>query len=215
MHRFLKSTVFTALVVGLLAGCNSTSQVSQWSAPPAERKPLVKVLVCTPLVKDAASRKMIEDQMVASFPPTVTAVPSYTLFPDQKVIRMANKEKIAAQLQQEGFDAALVAAVDSATKREVYVPPQAYPMGGVGYGFYGYRRFDYDGYGYYPGMNETPGYTYEESKYLIETVLFSIPSGKMVWTMTTESLNPDSRQQVVTELNAIINGNLKEAGFIK
>lgn len=208
MRYLSKHALCVVLALGLLASCNSTSVVSQWSSKEATGKPLAKVLVCTPLVGDAATRRRVEDQLAASFPPTVKAVPSYTVFPDAKVIRMANKDKIAARLQQDGFDGALVTAVDSATRREVYVPPQVHTSPG---GFYGYRGWG--GYAMQP-MSVSPGYTYTESRYLIETVLFSIPDGHILWTMTTESVNPDSRQQVVKEVSGIIHGTLKEQGFI-
>jgi hypothetical protein len=198
-----------------LFGCMpSTSVVSEWQAPGAVKQPLTKVLVCLPGVQDVATRQSIEDRLVDSFPPGVTAAPCYTLFPDPSVLRADNKPAIVAKLQQAGFDGALSVVLQSVRKRDVYVPPQVYATPGVGYGFYNYRWHDHYR-GVDPGLNVTPGYVYEESKYLIETVLFGIPDGNILWTITTESVNPDSRKQIEKELDTIIHGELKDAGFLR
>jgi len=36
----------------------------------------------------------------------------------------------------------------------------------------------------------------------------------MLWTMTSESVSPDSRQQLIDEVTSLIDGELKKQGFI-
>ncbi len=206
--------LFMATSIALLAACASTSVVSQWRDPAYRGAPLKKIVIYI-AAKEDATRRMVEDRLASSFPKGTQAVPSYTLFPDPKEINEQNKEKIGARLRQEGFDGALTARLVSVDKDNVYVPPQTYvapagrPAVGVPYGsFYGYGGYAYS-YAY-----TAPGYTYQQTKYLIETILYAIPGGKMLWTMTTESVNPDSRQQIIQEVTGMIDGELKKEGFV-
>lgn len=210
MRKFVGCGFTVVLMLIWLVGCQSTSVVSAWRAPVA--KPVKKVLVCLPGVKTQAMRRSIEETLVASFPPNVTAVPCYTVFPDPAVLRQENRSMIEATLQQGGYDAALAVVLQSARKRDVYVPPQV--RSAPTYAFYSYRWHEHY-YGLDMGLNESPGYTYEETRYLVETVLFGIPGGDILWTITTESVNPASREQLVKELDAIIKGELKDAGFVR
>ena len=96
-------------------------------------------------------------------------------------------------------------------KDNVYVPPQSY-VAPAALGPYG-SFYSYGGYAY-SSVYTMPGYTYQQTKYLIETILYEIPGGRMLWTMTTASVDPDSRRQIVTEVTRLIDGELKKQGFI-
>jgi len=207
--------LLAAMSLGLLAACASTSVVSEWRDPGYRGAPLKKIVIYI-AAKEDGTRRVVEDRLAASFPKGTQGVPSYTLFPDPKEINEQNRAKIEARLKQEGFDGALTARLVSVDKDNVYVPPQTYvapaaagPAVGVPYGsFYGYGGYAYS-YAY-----TSPGYTYQQTKYLIETILYGIPGGKMLWTMTTESVNPDSRQQIIQEVTRMIDDELKKGGFV-
>lgn len=207
--------LITLAAAALLAACASTSVVSEWRDQTYRGGPLKKVVVYI-AAKEDATRRVVEDRLASSFPKGTQGVPSYTLFPDPKEINEQNRSNIEARLKKEGFDGALTARLVSVDKDNVYVPPQTYvapaaavPAVGVPYGsFYGYGGYAYS-YAY-----TAPGYTYQQTKYLIETILYAIPGGKMLWTMTTESVNPDSRQQIIQEVTRMIDSELKEGGFV-
>lgn len=205
--------LIAVMSMALLVACASTSVVSEWRAPGYHGAPLKKIVIYI-AAQDDATRRRVEDHVASSFPKGTQGVPSYTLFPDPRAINEANREKIGARLKQEGFDGALTASLVAVDMNNVYVPPQTHvapAMGGASfYGYGGYRGYaGYGGYAY-----TTPGYTYLESKYLVETILYEIPGGKMVWTMTTGSLNPDTRRQIAEEVTRMINGEMKKQGFL-
>lgn len=213
--RTFRRTATLLFIAALVAGCASTQIVSQWTDPQYKSGPLKKVVVFI-AAKDEALRRAAEDRAVAALTGGTKGVASYTLFPDQKELDKRNEEKIKAVLEKQGIDGAIVTRLEAVDKDSVYVPPHTYavpgaapPVAGVPYGsFYGYYGYAY-GYAY-----ATPGYTYQETKYRIETLVYRLPQGNIVWTATTESVNPDSRQQVSEELMRIVGQELVKDGII-
>ena len=206
LRRVVSVVIFTAL----LAACATTSVVSEWHDP-AYRGTALKKIVVFIVAADDATRRMVEDRLVSSLPKGTLGVASYTLFPDAKEVNAQNEDRIGARLAQEGFDGALTARLLSVDKDNVYVPPQSY-VAPAALGPYG-SFYSYGGYAY-SSVYTMPGYTYQQTKYLIETILYEIPGGRMLWTMTTASVDPDSRRQIVTEVTRLIDGELKKQGFI-
>ena len=206
----LRRTLLAAILTALLVACSSTLVISEWRDPGYQGAALKKILVYVAAGEDA-TRRTAEDRLAASFPKGTQGVPSYTLFPDAKEINKQNEKAIAARLQKEGFDGALTARLASVDKENVYMPPQTYlapTMLGPYGSFYGYGTFAYS------SVYTVPGYTYQETKYMIETILYEIPGGKMLWTMTSESVSPDSRQQLIKWVAGLIDDELKKQGFI-
>lgn len=206
----LRRIVLTVLFTALLAACATTSVVSEWRDP-AYRGAALKKIVVFIVAADDATRRMVEDRLVSSLPEGTQGVPSYTLFPDAKEVNEQNQERISARLAQEGFDGALTARLLSVDKDKVYVPPQTY-LAPAMVGPYG-SFYRYGGYAY-SSVYTMPGYTYQQTKYLIETILYEIPGGKLLWTMTSSSVDPDSRQQLISEVTRLIDDELKKQGFI-
>jgi hypothetical protein len=206
----LRRTLLAAILTALLVACSSTLVISEWRDPGYQGAALKKILVYVAAGEDA-TRRTAEDRLAASFPKGTQGVPSYTLFPDAKEINKPNEKAIASRLQKEGFDGALTARLVSVDKENVYMSPQTYlapTMLGPYGSFYGYGTFAYS------SVYTVPGYTYQETKYMIETILYEIPGGKMLWTMTSESVSPDSRQQLIKWVAGLIDDELKKQGFI-
>ncbi|HSD61133.1 MAG TPA: hypothetical protein VLC55_09795 [Burkholderiales bacterium] len=199
-------------LAALVAGCATTQIVSQWTDPKFKAGPLKKVLIFI-AAKDDAVRRSAEDEAVRGLTGVTKGVASYTLYPDQSQLGKANEAAIRSRLEKEGFDGALVVRLQTVDKDTVYVPPQTYgtlaPAGPMPYGsFYGYTGYAY-GYVY-----TSPGYTYQESKYLIEAMVYKVPQGNMIWTATTESVNPDSRAQLSQDVRRALLEDLVKDGII-
>lgn len=213
--RISRRAVTFLFATALVAGCASTEIVSQWRDPQYRDGPLKKVVVFI-AAKDEGVRRAAEDRAVAALSGGTKGVASYTLFPDQKVLDKKNEQMIKGVLEKQGIDGAIVTRLEAVDKDSVYVPPHTYTgpaavpaVAAVPYGsFYGYYGYAYS-YGY-----STPGYTYQETKYRIETLVYRLPQGNIVWTATTESVNPDSRQQVTEELLRIVGQELAKDGII-
>ena len=210
--RKVRRVAAALALAALMPGCATTQIVSQWTDPQYKAGPLKKVLVFI-AAKDDAVRRSAEDEAVRALAGGTKGVASYTLYPDQGQINKANEAAIRSRLEKEGFDGALVVRLQTVDKETVYVPPQTYgtmaPAGPVPYGsFYGYTGYAY-AYTY-----TTPGYTYQETKYLIEAMVYRVPQGNMIWTATTESVNPDSRAQVSQDVRRVLLEELVRDGIV-
>lgn len=196
----------------LVAACATTQIVSQWTDPQYKGGPLRKVVVFV-AAKDETVRRSSEDQAVRDLSGATKGVASYTLYPDQSQLNKGNEAAIKSRLEKEGIDGALVVRLQTVDKDTVYVPPQSYgtlaPAGPLPYGsFYGYTGFAY-GYTY-----TSPGYTYQETKYLIEAMVYKLPQGAMIWTATSESVNPDSRAQLSQDVRRVMLQELVSDGIV-
>jgi hypothetical protein len=52
--------------------------------------------------------------------------------------------------------------------------------------------------------------TQEDTRYVVETLLYKLPEGKPVWTGTSESVNPNSRQELVAEITRLVGNELRK-----
>ena len=143
------------------------------------------------LVKDESSRRIVEDKMVKSFK-TVTAVQSYSYLQPADTI----SEVVDDKLKKDGFDGVVIMRLADVDKSVSYVP-------GTGYGgWYGYRY-------------SSPGYYQEDKTFYVETNIYSLPSNKLLWSGTTESLNPDKLDRVVDDIISALRGQLQKEKLIK
>lgn len=200
--------LFILLLVGL-AGCASTRITSSWKDPGDPGTPLRKLMVFV-AVQDEAIRRFAENEAVRSLPAGTEGVASHTVFdrPEPDI------GKLRERLVREGFDGALVARLVSVDRSQIYHPPQVHMSPFAPWHGYWphYRSF----YWYYPQAFTyvTPAYTSETTRVLVETVIYRLPSGNPVWSVVSESVNPDSTLELVNELIRITGARLREEGLL-
>lgn len=191
MKKFL---VFALLVA---VGCSSTSIVSSWKDPSATVNPekLSKVMVAA-LVKDEGTRRIAEDKM-ASF--NKSFLVSYNEFSSKEV--MDNEDKCRAILKDQGFDGIITMQLLDKEKSQNYVP------GNYAGGYWGFHRL------YYPGYYR-PGYYTEETKFIIETNVFSLKQNKLIWSGVTATVNPSTIDKTVAEVLEQVHKRMIKDKFI-
>ena len=192
-----------ALSALCLMSCASTRMTSTWKDPNYTGGPLKKVAVFY-VDKDESVRRSVEDQVARGLPAGTQGVPGYTLFPtlDKDI------EKIRIRLNQEGFDGALVGRLVEIV-RDVTRPQEATVVLGSPYmsvdTYSGTLDDDY-GYAY--------SYAYEprrrDTRYIVQTTLYKLPQGQPIWRGKSESVNPDSRQEVVAEVTRLLDADLRK-----
>ena len=128
------------------------------------------------VLESAALKQMAENRAVQSLPPGVGAVAGHrlALSPDLEV------DAIRAQLVHGGYDAALVSRLVSVDTSTTVVPTQTHFMTDPGFWGVGprYRSF----YSIYPYAYTTPAYAVEDTRVIVETLLYRLPEGRPVWT---------------------------------
>ena len=197
----MKTKLLIALsLIGLMYACGpSTKLEKSWADPSFNAKttqPFKKILIIAPL-KDAASQRIAEDKIAKALKAGV-GVPSYSYLSPTDT----DKATVDAKLIKDGFDGIIEMHLKEVEKSTEYVQGSSYG------GFYGYRG--YYGYGSY-----SPGYYTENKTFMVETNLYSIREGKLLWSGTTSSLNPTSLNATMDEIIYTIKYELQKKGLIK
>lgn len=192
------------ILIGLLAACGSSTQVTKsWTDPSLNSttvKPFNKVLVIAQL-KDDSTRRIAEDKIVASSP-RGNFIQSYNyLQPSEQ-----EENLVIANLLNDGIDGIILMRLTDVEKSTSYVPGTTY------YGGWGYRGGYYGGYGYGYG---TPGYYQEDKTYYVETSIYDVKTNKLLYSGTTSTLNPSKINETLDEIIATVKKELSNKGLIK
>ena len=193
-----------ALVAGLLvaiaASCASTKVISSWKEPSAGPLKFKKVLVLV-MSKDESVRRAAEDEVVRQVK-KAQAVPSYSLFLADD---LRDTDRAKAKIKQDGFDGAIMMRLVDKSQETTWVPG-SYPA--PYYSMYGYW-----GYGY--GMAYDPGYIRTDTIVKIETNIYSVQDGKLIWSGLSESFNPTGPRELVQGVAGAVAEELKKQGLIQ
>lgn len=187
-----------------MVSCSSTQIVNSWRAPESmvSLEKLNKVLV-TAFLRDDASRRVAEDQMVELL--KGKAIASYAYIGED--IKSINESDIRERLKRDGFDGALVIRLIDVSKEVNYTPGniRTYPVYFRTFGGY-YRR----GWTYY----STPERHSTTQAYSVETTVYSVKQDKLIWSGLTKTVDPSGVDKLITEIvNAVYKQMMKE-GFI-
>ncbi len=186
-------------LITILAACGPSTKISKsWMDPSVSAstwKPFQKVLVLG-LVKDDATRRIVEDKLAAQFPGR--AVESYKYLSATDTV----DADVEAKLIKDGFDGLVYMRLANVDQSTSYVPGTTYG------GFYGYR-----GYGY--GMHGSPGYYQEDKTYNVETNIYSLQPPKLLWSGTTASMNPTKLSSTLDDIIMAVRDEFTKKGLLK
>lgn len=199
----MKKILFAFLFLGAVAGCGPSTVIEKsWRDPATTLTPgyFKKVLVAA-LMKDEASRRMIEDNISRRAPNTVS---SYTVFEKGDV--SLDEASAEAKLRSSGFDGAVVIRFISMEKETSYVPGTGvYPPYYGGFG--PYWRYSYSTF-------YQPGYYVEDKVYNVETNVYDLKQNKLVWSGITSSTNPGKGDKMINDIADVVGKKMREEGFL-
>lgn len=193
-----------------VGGCSpSTTLQGSWKDPSFAGPPLKNVLVVA-AVQDPTVRRAAEDIVLGELKAkSVGGTASYTVYPDG----IPNVDALKAHVVQNGYDGVIVSRLTSKKDEQYYVPPTYSTVGMPGYGYGGW-------YGWYGGVYSSyvsPGYVGTETQVLIDTSVWAVQGaekGKLIWTGTTESIDPKSATEVTKQISDLILPKLRASGII-
>ena len=168
-------------VIGLvmLASCGSTKMAGAWKEPAFAGGPFKKVMVVG-ISKQEGRRRIFETEFANSLKPHgVEAFASGSHFSG---LEQLSKDAVAAKVTELGCDGVLVTRlIDKKTETSyysgsTYAVPRAYYGG-----YYSYYSSSY-------AMMYSPGYAVENTTVNLETNLYEVSSGNLVWSGLTETL---------------------------
>jgi hypothetical protein len=196
--RLLALLRFSALAgVLVLAGCATTELKESWVEPSLQTLPQFKKVFVAFRGGNAAVERTAEDALAKHLraPEKGTC---YSIFPDAHGL---DPEQVRAQLHDAGFDGAVIMRVANVEKSTSFVPND-YPAS--------YRTF-----GGYWGNYAAPTTTVTDEAVFVETNLYSVADGKLLYAARSRTINPDSTTQLVNEIAESIVDDLRAKKLIQ
>ena len=195
-HPRSRHVLVAALAAVLVGSCAASSNlVDMWKDPEAPSGPMRNVFVVV-VQKDAITRRIWEDAFVKELDRRrVSATPSYRLFPAAP----PDTDQMERAVDGRGYDGVFIVHRLPTQTRRNYVPGY---VTSVPVTRYSYRRSAYTTY-----FHEIyqPGYVENERvvRYQID-VWTAADEGRMIWSGTTETIDPTSARDVGRELSRLI-----------
>lgn len=204
------SYLFLGIALLFVSSCLSTKMSASWTDPDYKGKNFNKILVWG-LSDNVAARATVEDE-VAYFlnVKNISSVSGSDIAPPDRKALPHDMEESKAILSKNGFDGVLTMGLIDKKEETRYVEGSGYyqPMA---YGYYG------SFYSYYPQMYGNvyqPGHYATSEHIYIETNLWDVSTGKLVWSAQTETVDPSSIDSFANSYARDIVGELVKRGII-
>ena len=199
-RRTLTGVIALGAVLSAWSCAGPGTQLStSWTDPDAVGKHITKLLVIG-VAKNDVVRRQYEDSFVRELAQEkVAATASYPVLPDPDAV---SEESVTPIIKEGNYSHILVTRLIDRKTVSTYVPPSSTTFVA---GYPSYYPSYYGGWGSYYGAAystvTSPGYTYDTEYVNLETNVYDITTGKMVWSGVTE-----------TELGGKLDGDI--ANFI-
>jgi hypothetical protein len=203
----LRALATPALFVLALAGCGTSSQlVDTWVDPSFRDRPMSRVLVLG-MMRDPIRRRTWEDRFAAELAKQgVEATPSYRVFPNA----LPDTNQIVDAVQRSGFDGAIITNRLPSQTRSEYVAGYVESVPVTRYSPWRQAYVTYWRDLYHPGYVDT------ERIVRYRTDVWSMAAeGNLVWSGTTEILDPSSDKSVNHEITERIVPELTHHGIVR
>jgi len=198
--------LMAATVLATLAGCGTTTRLTDLWRDPAYSGPAPKNLLVIGMSNDPERRRMWEDTFLASLKRQgIHATASYTLFPGA----LPDTESVKQKVRDNGYDAVIVTHRLARGQVDRFVPPGASTAPDATASQWGY---------YHTYYQEVSGSGYVESDQLMrfQTDLWVVDGkrGRQVWMGRSETMSPDSAKELSRELTDQIIPELMKQGLL-
>ena len=196
-------------ILGLSACVSSTSLTERWSDETLVGELNLEKVLVLGIFQDQVRRRAFESAFVEQVNKGKhEAVAGYTLMPDET--DYDEKVEIEAAVRQVAADAVLITSLTNASKQQRYVPPSVdyIPSMGMGYGYGAYYGAAYQAV-------YRPGYTVTDTIVQLETRVYSVENGKLIWAGKTQSVNSASSEKITEELVELVTDDMRKSGLIK
>lgn len=199
------------LVLTANAGCaknaSKTTIAGSWTSPQLAGTIFENIFVIAVGTNDDY-RRLYEDSFVAALESKgVQAVPSYDVLPQSEEL---TEQQIRSAIESDDFDAVVITSLLHVDRTVEVVPPRTeqVPVGHLpphGLGFY---RWAYE-------TVHVPGYHKLHNRYNIEARLYRVDGGERVWWGLSETVNPDTVEQIIDSVSAAMARQLQEDDLVR
>lgn len=166
-----------------------------------------KKLFVIGVAQDDPSRRLFEDTFAKAIASEgASAQASWGHLPKTGKL---TEEEVRGAIEGGDFDGVLITRLLSVDQNQEYVPPSTHsvPTTYYGYGYYGYYGASYS-------IVHEPGYYKTNTHFRLETNLYSVATGDLVWSGQSDTLNPESLAEVIDSMTAAVAKKLKSEKLI-
>lgn len=196
-----------AATAALGVACAAGTRVqSSWSNPTVTPTPLRHILAIA-ITKDPGRRQMMEEAMASEIveeAPGVEAMPSRSILSDTEI---ADEARVRDHLAQTKFDGAIVMRITDVERRDVFVPGRTAVVPVYYRTFWGYYR-------YWAPISYEPAYVEQTKTVQVETQVYAMPRGELVYSAISRTLNPSSAADLAERVASVVTKELRERGFV-
>lgn len=207
-HRILIALLFAIL----LSSCSNTKFTKQWIDEDFDGPPYDDILVLA-VADKMGNRQDAENYIVKKLDEAgINAMQSYDILPKTEIIDAEAVGKATDGLQ---LDSVIVIYATGVTEEEYYIPDRRFGVyAGYGYGHAHYGSF----YSYYPHAYTyvyIPGYDNTHHVVALETALFDLNTGTMIWSGQSNTFAPESVDDVIHNITVLTIDELRKKNIIK
>jgi hypothetical protein len=201
----MRRTVISLAIIVLAAAAvvQAAKFTSVWKAPDISTIGFAgKKVAALVITKDDGLRQSAEEALVRQLVELgVQGEASYRLAPSAV---LTDKDKAKAWFEKVGVEGVVAMRIVSADKVTTY-SPATFTTGYYG-SLWGY-------YGYSWGVAWSPGFSSEDTKIVVETLIFSVPKDKLLWAGVSETTNPKNTDVFMKDLVTKAVKEMKKQGL--
>ncbi len=200
-------------MVATFTACATTTTSTTWMNPDYSGKKISKVLVAGVAQQEVLRRKY-EDSMCEEIRMRGSVcVPSYKIIPSEEI---KDKKRLEDLVKGQQFDTILISRIVGKKKETIQHPEITRVSPGIGpyvpppyayAGWYDYYAFSYE-------IIKEPSYTEEQEIMVVETNLYDVKSGKLIWSMLTETILDSNVDRLVKDFVKVAIKNLEKENLI-
>ena len=200
--------IFNILLILLLSftSCTSTKLTSVWRDNTFEG--YIDTLMVVAVTENTRNRLIFERKFVEEFVKAgIEAVASIDVIPPEET---ANEDAILTAAKKREISMIMVTHLIGVEDKEVFHPPKTYTVPSRGY----YGRFN----SYYPHVYEyvhEPGYYTKHKSVNLETNLYETKNEKLIWSVTSETIDPGSVNTIIESLSNEVIKNLRKHNLLQ
>ena len=195
----------------LLSSCANTKFTKTWIDEDFSGEPYDDILVLV-VADKMGNRQDAENYIVKKLGEAgINAMQSYDILPKTETI---DREAVGQAIDGLQLDSVIVMYATGITEEEYYIPARRFGIySGYGYGHAHYGSF----YNYYPHAYNyvyIPGYDNTHYVVALETSLFDLDTGKMIWSGQSNTFAPESVDDVIHNITVLTINELKKQKII-
>jgi hypothetical protein len=195
----------------VVASCGPAQRVtSSWTSPAFRKGERFQKVFIASFASNQRVKLSLEDDMAAAASARgLAVVKGHDVFPATFTKENApDKDAMLAKIRELGCDLIFTTTLIERRSETRYVPGAMYaPFPGYGYRFRGY-------YGYWWPMMYDPGYYTTDRTYSMEGNLFDARTDELIWSVQTESYNPENIERFSKGLTEVMLGQaLRDLGM--